>query len=499
MKRIVLVFVIISMVCTLPSQTLDSIPHHGMGNYGPYLVSQWDGIAQLKDGCILCNHCVGINQGEIVVGNVFYKLSRHGAVILDTLFLEDPDPPFYSFVPNPNGDGNLRLGIKRDSLTRTSSLQILPFDDNLVFDSLNEVLLPLSDTLAYSFPNSGIIIGQDDLFLVYWSLNAENSRDFHFVHFGHDGTLKHENVIPADSLLLLGVNGYGIFNESPLEYYAYGRHRSSSASEVFNCYVFDSLFQPKELITINPVNQQFHYTYGFGWLESMVVEGDNFFLTSRYHKEVLNGVCVAKYDKRTHEQKGVAYFESKPMISDGGMFQYGACPIGLGKGFEGSLYLAYNTQQPMYTDKGQIAVAKLDTDLNVLWQRFCLEPEGYYHMGELMAVLEDDGVAVCGTNLGYPDVFFLVINDDYDGLEEQGIIVRPYMFYPNPVQDELHLQFSPDVIPTQIELYDLQGRLMRTQKNGLESLNMEGLPTGTYMLRVALEGGKVFSDTIIKE
>ena len=84
-------------------------------------------------------------------------------------------------------------------------------------------------------------------------------------------------------------------------------------------------------------------------------------------------------------------------------------------------------------------------------------------------------------------------------MEEQGIIVRPYAYWPNPAQDELHLQFSPDITPTQIELYDLQGRMVRSQRNGLESLNLQGLSSGTYTMRVTLENGKVFSDKIIKE
>ena len=84
-------------------------------------------------------------------------------------------------------------------------------------------------------------------------------------------------------------------------------------------------------------------------------------------------------------------------------------------------------------------------------------------------------------------------------MEEQGLIVRPYAYYPNPVQDELHLQYSPDITPTQIELYDLQRRLVHTQRNGLESLSMKGLASGAYTMRVVLEGGKVFSDKVIKE
>ena len=54
------------------------------------------------------------------------------------------------------------------------------------------------------------------------------------------------------------------------------------------------------------------------------------------------------------------------------------------------------------------------------------------------------------------------------------IAVRPYAFYPNPARNELYLQYSPDVQPARIELYDLQGRLVQTQTHGLESLRLDG-------------------------
>jgi hypothetical protein len=142
-------------------------------------------------------------------------------------------------------------------------------------------------------------------------------------------------------------------------------------------------------------------------------------------------------------------------------------------------------------------VVLLDSDLNVLWQQYYLNLEAYDMMYR-MKVLSDGGVGIVGFNPSATKVFALFINNDYDALEEQGIIVRPYAYYPNPAQDELHLHYSPDVTPTQIELYDLQGRLVRTQRNGLESLEMNGLPSGAYTMRVTLEGGKGFSDKVVK-
>ena len=77
--------------------------------------------------------------------------------------------------------------------------------------------------------------------------------------------------------------------------------------------------------------------------------------------------------------------------------------------------------------------------------------------------------------------------------------VRPYAFYPNPAKEQLYMQFSPDVQPKQIELYDLQSRLVSTQSKAFESIDMRQLPAGTYTLRVTLEDGKAYSDKVVKE
>ncbi len=60
------------------------------------------------------------------------------------------------------------------------------------------------------------------------------------------------------------------------------------------------------------------------------------------------------------------------------------------------------------------------------------------------------------------------------------------------------IHIFPDVTPTQVGLYDLQGRMVRSQRNDLENLNLQGLSSGTYTMHVTLENGKVFSDKVVK-
>ena len=503
MKRIIVSLTFILVACYAWAQTLDSIPHHVVGYYGPHEGGQMDNVSQMSDGNILFLHKIGINMNitNDCVGNVHYKVSRHGGILLDTLFVADSDPSFYMFAKNPNGDDNLRVGIVRDSTEGVTFLQIFPFDNDLNYDTLNEVFVPLSDTLAF-IPQCGCILDkQNSLVMTYSTPTSNGDSNRHFASFELDGTLKHENTVPESSIPMnLAYHGFGIFNESPLEYCWYGLHHDSPGSPKYVvCYLFDSLFQYKDSFTITRNNSFYNFEYILGWDECLLSDGDDFIFGCRYERGAMNnGVCLVRYDKRTREQKNVVYFKSRPMINSSSI-GYGACPIGLVKDSEGCFYYAYDTQNLMFTDKGQVAVAKLDADFNVLWQRFCLEPEGFYRHGSVITVLDDGGVAVGGGYMGRPEVFFLIVNDDYDGMEEQGVFIRPYACYPNPAQDELRLHYSPDVTPTQIELYDLQGRLVKTQRTGLESLNLQGIAAGTYTMRVTLQDGKVFSDKVIKE
>ena len=109
-----------------------------------------------------------------------------------------------------------------------------------------------------------------------------------------------------------------------------------------------------------------------------------------------------------------------------------------------------------------------------------------------------DLVLGSGHKNNHYDVFALKVDSEGSvGMDD--VSACPYLFYPNPAQDQLHLQYSPDITPAQIELYDMQGRLVRTQDKGLESMDMQGLTAGQYLMKVTLEDGKAYSDKVVKD
>ena len=305
MKRTVAILTIILSVCHVFAQTVDSIPHHHVGYEGLFNSGQFEGILQMRDGNVLFNFLAGIHSKDrkervgfhakssrdfSIVGNVFYKTSRHGGIVLDSIFIPDTDPSEFLMEKNPNGDDHIRVDIVHDSASGGSFLQIFPFDNDFRFDSLNRVFVPLTDTFAYGLVG-GFIDEQNDIVFAYNTPYGmdDDDWDFHIARFGLDGTLRHENTIPFSSIPInFSYNGFGIFNESPREYYRLGTNRVNSSSTnllELVCHVFDTAFEVKDSIfiaesSLSPENPRLKYL--FGWMEGLVDDGDDFVICSRF-------------------------------------------------------------------------------------------------------------------------------------------------------------------------------------------------------------------------
>ena len=480
-KKAIFGIAFLMIVCAGRAQSYAAF-EHSFGWYFQYM----EGLTEMRDGNILT--CTELHTADSTgyytgaYGFCFLKLNRENASIMDSVFLPIADDvSFYMMEPNPSGEGYLFVNRKNDTLTGNNILRIRHFDENLVFHEEDEISV-LLDSLSVGV---NYYLLEENSFIL---MNGEKTGPHVFQRFGLDGTLLNRVVYPYSACPFSETSGLRVWNDCPREYVFTGW------KDLNNCsfYVLDSLFDLKETIPMgNP--PQSNVTFLMNNFDAKVenLDEETYLMATPYDEHLQfgfqPGILVIKRDKATHANLKTIYFPFKEH------FTYGFYVTDLRLTEDGHVYLAYgdNTGQNPYS------VVLMDSDLNILWQMYYqLEASDY---GYKLRLLSDGGVSIIGFQAAGPKVFALLVNNDYDGLEEQGIIVRPYMFYPNPVQDELHLQFSPDVIPTQIELYDLQGRLMRTQKNGLERLEMNGLPAGTYTMRVTLEGGKVFSDKVVKE
>lgn len=472
-----------------------------------------ENVFQQRDGDIVSNIYVAqqpenpLMPPTTSLGNILLKLSPATMQFTDSLFLEDSIPPFFLYGKNLSGEGNIRAYHKYDASSDSTFLYICHFLDNdLHVNHDEDIIVPLCEGEALGHLYSCFIDCQNNLILKYYKEN-----ECHIVRYSLDGTLLCEAVLPTSQNYITTM---GVYNESPLEYYQWKRGSGGH----LNIYKIDSAFQLKNSYIINKVFYEDTPNYAqeyfeFGSTNSnatfVIPDGGDILVAANYTRQDTfywseYGVAAARYELRTMQRKALAQFNDYP-----GHEGEAKC-FGFQKTDDGALYLLY--RENGLPIKYWMTVVKMDPDLNVTWKRYCETPAGSEEVmpygTTISFLLENDengeaSMAFIGSSSDESPrsgVFYIVLNHDGTvGVNESGIEVRPYCFYPNPAKDQLRMQFSPDVQPKQIEFYDLQGRLVHTQCSAFESIDISRLSAGTYTMRVILKDGQAYSDKVVKE
>ena len=504
---------IVLLVVSLPgwAQTLDSIAHHFPERL---LGVDMRNMLALRDGTVVVN-CQLFDSDEQFnyigdYGNLLYKVDPIGPHIIDSVFIEDHDLNFYLIERNPFGNDNIYATAVRDTNNLRTDLRISFFDDNLNFKEDQEVCVPLLEgEVSRPLWDSYYLDPNGDI-LVHLYVSSTENMD-HFFLVGLDGTMKAHSVTPHGEISVNyrnGLDNMTAFNREPIEHCYFGARKTNWS---FHVVLLDSLLNPREDLLLDDAPSGYKYDYGYN--DQMIVEdGGTVLVTTRFAEKQnsdKNGVRVSRYDKESLNSIKTVFFKTWPMVQVGPVTFGCAFPIGLVTSDDGSVYYAYSTQDPVAGHVGQIAVVRMDHDLNVIWERFCLEPEGYSREASNIVLTDDGIVAVCGYNHAIynttgtlvtpPNFFFLFLDNDGVGLFESDAKMRPFFCYPNPVDDRFHVSYSPDVKPERVELFDLQGRLLRSQGNPTADIDMGNLPAGTYTVRISLDNGKTYSEMVMKK
>lgn len=95
-------------------------------------------------------------------------------------------------------------------------------------------------------------------------------------------------------------------------------------------------------------------------------------------------------------------------------------------------------------------------------------------------------------NHGYP------IFAKYYAVEENAIN-STISIYPNPAKDVVSVSFTQNTDCSSIEIYSIDGRMVKSQNSDFEKINISNLPAGIYIMRVILNDGTECTERIVKE
>ena len=77
--------------------------------------------------------------------------------------------------------------------------------------------------------------------------------------------------------------------------------------------------------------------------------------------------------------------------------------------------------------------------------------------------------------------------------------VTPSVFINTLVKDVLHVSFANNVTCQLVEIYAIDGRLLKSQISNLETVDMSSLESGIYIIKVRLADGMEYAERVVKE
>ena len=261
-------------------------------------------------------------------------------------------------------------------------------------------------------------------------------------------------------------------------------------------HVFDSLLNLKSTLTPDGSPDDMYFEYGMRE-RVLDLDANTFLVASRFHNEgdfSDDGVRLTRYDKNSLSAINTCYFRTFPQVVYGN-FSYGcAFPVGLAKAGDGDIYFAYCTQDQAGGEVGQVSVVKMNADFNIIWQRFCLEPEGFARVGSELIALENGGVAVGGVIFGAPpELFFLVFDDEGWAVSENAMHSQTCNVYPNPAREKVTIE---GLEASEVQVYNALGQLVKETKGNV--LDLSDQDAGTYILKVITPSGTITKQIIKK-
>ena len=441
-----------------------------------------DNIIEAHDGNLLMATTVTDNdQSWGLAGVCLYKFTPNGE-LLDSLFMKTGESVGEDFLFEDDADGFHLFG-RIIYWNDKTSFALLKLNDNL--DVQGEYGTDLFNGTAQS---CSFLLDTENHIIIYWE-EPENGQ-------GHYTRLDAECNVLSDALAIKPFNStcaplrtpLAVFSESPLRYsMLYKRH--DSTGDTLSISVLDADFNVLKENKFSEMLERSFSPLRFQLMKS--IGGKHYFLTIlkqtsysiTYTLNLLEIDDDLNLTDNGYEAYFMPYYQSKELLTHNSFLIAD----------DGSFYLI--SSDGMYYER--FFVAKIDANLNMEWARYCMEGyEGENFMGMNACTLSGGGIALCGTNF-HLELFAAVIPENGWGTPEMEQYIRPYCIYPNPVKDKLSIQFSPDVKPESIELYDIAGRCAASSRTA--EMDVANLPSGQYVAKIALEGGKTYTDKIVKQ
>lgn len=462
-------------------------------------------------------HALGLSDGNFVFTQSYYTSDANGAnskdigvtfvkmspqaEVIDTLFYEfennkSIDYPNNKLIRNPyNENENIYTYF---SYSDTCYYNAVFFDNDL--NITDEVRKPF---LAEGFGKGHLSgLNKDNNFLYFWSVSAAE-------HWALEADIYGE-VKKRSPKLIVG-DDYGGF----VNFYSFFTYDEENKQYGFANDEIDDYGMEHELYIILDENLNIAYDKSLSGYEGYQyfchytsvakLDDGNFVVMGVFrHGPEEDALRLCKVDKDFNIiETSILRLESN---TEQKFLRVDVEARNLVRCKDGGFYCIWSESRHHIFQERDVYVARVDKDLNIMWDR-CVKT-GLKAFGELKGadVLENGALVLTGNVMGYDNptidgvqlkTSVIILHDNGTSVSENIYDIRPYSFYPNPVRDKINIRFSPDVNCKKIDVYSMDGRLCHTQNFNMQTINIDNLNSGIYVMNITLDNGTTYTDRIV--
>lgn len=459
-----------------------------VSEFSPKPTSHYSDVVETSDGMLLIGSCPNPYTHQYTV----YKATTDGIFLDSTVFSSE-----YQLLEIPSvADTFLLVGFSHSYSDNIYKLKLTLIDSEL--STIRESLIPIGERTYHFWDYSAFITPNREIIFPY-SIGIGDV--LHIIRIGFDFTMIEDKAFPniprgtwdyentSDSVVFY--TKINVFSNSPLSYHCLGFHEEANGNTVFINYILDGDFNFSSSNNIRPYDENTVFT---DEMLTTINEVENDF-HSKYH---LMATSLG-FDNDT--SAAIIKFNDKNLPEAMYRFTGNYRSAGVGQMVVKDYNTIYFTHSCIDYRK-PIRVVRLNGDLELAWELPITCTPVTISMLNTLKVLRNGNIlvgAILYHNYDDPYLRIYIIDENLNGTHDLATVETRFKVYPNPVKDVLHISFEENNKPESIELYDLMGKKVVTERSDLESIDMSRLSPGIYLICANFNDGEKRYEKVVKE
>ncbi|MBR5780545.1 MAG: T9SS type A sorting domain-containing protein [Bacteroidales bacterium] len=496
LKRVLLLIVAIAMSLTVKSQSL--VKYERFVDDGHVWHNCTRALETSDGNIIMMEECIDATTdfSEVYTESVnLLKISPQGMLIdsikVDFTATGSLDSPFLRIESETNSNVMGSLCLNDDNELHYTAVF---FDDNLSITNTIDIDLPVE---GFTFPYKSIVDDNNDMIIVSKKDGSDDTYIFIKMDiYGEIKTIKY-SMSEKYKNLYITENPLYIHSNNPLSYGCY--FIDGAGRTTIETVILDDNFEILDFVKIVSYSVDGKkYVFDCTESEMLFLKDGNILMSSivqetqGWNDELKEYIQLTKFNKE-YEIVDYVRVASRLIYGDEGLFYINSTKSIL-KDSQGNIYLIYiNTE-------GEYMISFINNYMELVWECSLEQTDANLTFLYDAFILDDNKLVVYGDyvkfDVGYFGFCYMVTNNSLS-VSENPNNIRPYSFYPNPANDVINISFSPDVNAEKVEIYGMDGKLYHEQNFNLETISVNSLSNGIYMMKVVLDNGTTFNDKIV--